>query len=200
MTPLTGASRNRQLSSLAKHARGIRVLDLTRILAGPTATMLLADLGADVIKVEEVKHGDDTIISFLRARTFLQTDTVGSWSPPAAPFSENAPKATPHLPPESAYFLAVNINKRSITVNFKKPKGLEIVHQLVAKADILVENFLPGKLDTMGLGYPDCSVVNDRLIYASITGTFVLLASPLSVDIDFPRLWTNRSLSNSGGI
>lgn len=151
----------RQLSSLARHARGIepplrgvRVLDLTRILAGPMATMLLADLGADVIKVEEVKHGDDT----------------RSWSPPAAPLSEHAPKATSHLPPESAYFLAVNRNKRSITVNFKKPKGLEILHQLVAKADVLVENFLPGKLDSMGLGYPDCSAINDRLIYASITG------------------------------
>ncbi len=70
-------------------------------------------------------------------------------------------------------------------MNFKKPKGLEILHQLVAKADVLVENFLPGKLDSMGLGYPDCSAVNDRLIYASITGTSVLLASPPSVDIDF---------------
>jgi crotonobetainyl-CoA:carnitine CoA-transferase CaiB-like acyl-CoA transferase len=94
----------------------------------------------------------------------------------------------------------VNRNKRSITVNFKKPKGLEILHQLVAKADVLVENFLPGKLDSMGLGYPDCSAINDRLIYASITGMFVLLASPPSVDIDSLRLWTNGSLSNSGGI
>jgi len=98
---------------------------------------------------------------------------LGSWSPPAAPLSENAPKASSHLPPESAYFLAVNRNKRSITVNFKKPKGLEILHQLVAKADVLVENFIPGKLDSMGLGYPDCRLINDKLIYASITGTFV---------------------------
>ena len=119
---------------------------------------------------------------------------TGSWSPPAAPLSENAPKASSHLPPESAYFLAVNRNKRSITVNFKKPKGLEILHQLVAKADVLVENFLPGKLDSMGLGYPDCSAINDRLIYASITGTFALHASPSSVDIGCPRLRTNRSL------
>ncbi|KAI0288195.1 CAIB/BAIF family enzyme [Russula brevipes] len=134
--------------------RGIRVLDLTRVLAGPTATMLLADLGADVIKVEEVKHGDDT----------------RSWNPPAAPLSSDAPKASSHLPPESAYFLAVNRNKRSITVNFKKPKGLEILHQLVAKADVLVENFIPGKLDSMGLGYPDCNAINEKLIYTSITG------------------------------
>jgi hypothetical protein len=85
-------------------------------------------------------------------------------------------------------------------VNFKKPKGLEILHQLVAKADVLVENFLPGKLDSMGLGYPDCSAINDRLVYASITGTFLLLVSPPSVEIDFSRLWTNGSLSNSGRI
>jgi succinate---hydroxymethylglutarate CoA-transferase len=88
--------------------------------------------------------------------------------------SKDVPKASSHLPPESAYFLAVNRNKRSITVNFKKPKGLEILHKLVAKADILVENFVPGKLDSMGLGYADCSAINDRLIYASITGTFSL--------------------------
>lgn len=85
-------------------------------------------------------------------------------------------------------------------MNFKKPKGLEILHQLVAKADVLVENFLPGKLDSMGLGYPDCSAVNDRLIYASISGTFVFFVSLPSVDIGLPRLWTNRSLSNSGRI
>jgi len=89
--------------------------------------------------------------------------------------SENAPKASSHLPPESAYFLAVNRNKRSITVNFKKPKGLEILHQLVAKADVLVENFIPGKLDSMGLGYPDCSAINDKLIYASITGMLLAI-------------------------
>lgn len=108
---------------------------------------------------------------------------TGSWRPPAAPLSNNAPKASSHLPPESAYFLAVNRNKRSITVNFKKPRGLEILHKLVAKADVLVENFLPGKLDTIGLGYSDCSAINDRLIYTSITGTFTPYASPSSVDI-----------------
>jgi succinate--hydroxymethylglutarate CoA-transferase len=98
---------------------------------------------------------------------------LGSWSPPAAPLSENAPKVSSHLPPESAYFLAVNRNKRSITVNFKKPKGLEILRRLVAKADVLVENFIPGKLDSMGLGYADCNAINSKLIYASITGMFV---------------------------
>ncbi|KAF8478990.1 CoA-transferase family III domain-containing protein, partial [Russula ochroleuca] len=130
--------------------RGVRALDLTRILAGQTATILLAG----VINVEKVKHGDAT----------------RPWSPPAATLSENAPKDTSHLPPESAYFHAVNRNKRSITVNFKKPKGLEILHNLSQKQTYLVENFLPGKLDSMGLGYPDCSAINDRLIYVSITG------------------------------
>ncbi|KDN37301.1 hypothetical protein RSAG8_10283, partial [Rhizoctonia solani AG-8 WAC10335] len=74
------------------------------------------------------------------------------------------------LPPESAYFLAANRNKRSITVNFKDPKGGEIVYDLIRKADILVENFITGKLASMGLGWEDCKKINERLIYASITG------------------------------
>ncbi|KAG6897769.1 hypothetical protein C0992_011438 [Termitomyces sp. T32_za158] len=134
--------------------KGIKVLDLTRILAGPTATMLLADLGADVIKVEEMSKGDDT-------RT---------WNPPSAATVSSAPAETSHLPPESAYFLAVNRNKRSMTVNFKSPEGLEIIQKLVKKSDILVENFISGKLATMGLGYQDCKKLNPRLIYTSITG------------------------------
>ncbi|KAG8930121.1 hypothetical protein FRC02_004605 [Tulasnella sp. 418] len=134
--------------------QGVRILDLTRVLAGPTATMLLADLGADVIKVEEVSRGDDT----------------RSWNPPSAPLKEDAPKGTAHLPPESAYFLAVNRNKRSITVNFKKPEGLKILHELIRKADVLVENYIPGKLDEIGLGWDDCRKLNERLVYASITG------------------------------
>ncbi|GLB38503.1 putative coA-transferase family III [Lyophyllum shimeji] len=116
--------------------------------------MLLADLGADVIKVEEVSKGDDT----------------RSWSPPSAPTLPTAPAASSHLPPESAYFLAVNRNKRSMTVNFKTPEGLEILQRLVKRSDILVENFVSGKLATMGLGYEDCKKLNPRLIYASITG------------------------------
>lgn len=131
---------------------GIKVLDLTRVLAGPTATMLLADLGANVIKVEEVSRGDDT----------------RSWNPPSAPIIPNAP--APHLPAESAYFLAVNRNKRSMTVNFKHPDGLAILHRLVEQSDVLVENFVSGKLAEMGLGYEDCKKINPRLIYASITG------------------------------
>ncbi|KAI0632334.1 CAIB/BAIF family enzyme [Trametes polyzona] len=134
--------------------RGIKVLDLTRVLAGPTSTMLLADLGADVIKVEEVSRGDDT----------------RSWYPPSAPLSPSAPQESSHLPPESAYFLAVNRNKRSITVNFKEPDGLAILHKLVKESDVLVENFISGKLAEFGLGWEDCRKINPRLIYASITG------------------------------
>ncbi|KAJ7505518.1 CAIB/BAIF family enzyme [Mycena galericulata] len=134
--------------------KGIRILDLTRVLAGPTATMLLADLGADVVKVEERRSGDDT-------RT---------WSPPAAPTIASSPPESAHLPPESAYFLAVNRNKRSITVNFKTAEGLEILHKLVERADVLVENYVSGKLASMGLGWDDCHKLNPRLIYTSITG------------------------------
>ncbi|KAH8104618.1 CAIB/BAIF family enzyme [Cristinia sonorae] len=132
--------------------RGIKIVDLTRVLAGPTATMLLADLGADVIKIEEVSKGDDT----------------RHWHPPTAPLVQDAPE--PDLPAESAYFLGANRNKRSITVNFKKPEGLEIIHKLIKQSDILVENFISGKLATMGLGWEDCKRINPRLIYASITG------------------------------
>ncbi|CEL58506.1 CaiB/baiF CoA-transferase family protein C7orf10 homolog OS=Mus musculus PE=2 SV=2 [Rhizoctonia solani AG-1 IB] len=134
--------------------KGIRVVDLTRVLAGPTATMLLADLGADVIKIEEVKRGDDT----------------RSWSPPSAPLLDGQPQNAAHLPPESAYFLAANRNKRSITVNFKDPRGLEVVYDLIRKADVLVENFISGKLASMGLGWEDCKKINEKLVYASITG------------------------------
>ncbi|KDQ11099.1 hypothetical protein BOTBODRAFT_35636 [Botryobasidium botryosum FD-172 SS1] len=141
-------------SGMPPPLKGIRVVDLTRILAGPMTTMLLADLGADVIKVEEVKRGDDT----------------RSWNPPSAPLKSDAPAAAAHLPAESAYFLAANRNKRSCTVNFKHPRGVEIIHDLIRKADVLVENFLPGKLAEVGLGWEDCRKINSRLIYASITG------------------------------
>lgn len=99
---------------------------------------------------------------------------LGSWSPPAAPLSPDAPERASHLPPESAYFLAANRNKRSIGINFKKPEGLAIIHKLVEKSDVLVENYIPGKLASMGLGYDDCRKINDGLIYTSITGLYYL--------------------------
>ncbi|KIJ28293.1 hypothetical protein M422DRAFT_235663 [Sphaerobolus stellatus SS14] len=116
--------------------------------------MLLADLGADVIKIEEVDKGDDT----------------RQWHPPCAPLSPNQPSESSHLPPESAYFLSVNRNKRSVTINFKTPEGLEIMRELIKTADVLVENYVTGKLAKMGLGYEDCRKINLKLIYTSITG------------------------------
>ena len=95
---------------------------------------------------------------------------TGSWAPPAAPLSPTAPAASSHLLPESDYFLSSNRNKRSITVNFKRPEGLEILHRLIKTSDVLVENYVPGKLAQMGLGYEDVHKLNDRIIYASITG------------------------------
>ena len=135
----------RRLSAQASRAMppplaGIRIVDLTRVLAGPYATMLLADLGAQVIKIEHPTRGDDT----------------RAWNPPSAPTLHQSPPAnsTPSksndkgptlrkedwtsLPPESAYFLSVNRNKKSLGVNLKNPDGLKIIHQLIAKADILV--------------------------------------------------------------
>ncbi|KAJ3128207.1 hypothetical protein HK098_004953 [Nowakowskiella sp. JEL0407] len=129
---------------------GIRVLDLTRILAGPYCTMILGDLGAEIIKVENPDGGDDT-------RT---------WGPP---FAQNL-SADGEIPPQSAYFLGINRNKKSITVNLKSPEGLEIVRRLATISDVLVENYIPGKLDELGLGYTELSKRNPKLVYASITG------------------------------
>ncbi|WP_113718364.1 CaiB/BaiF CoA transferase family protein [Arthrobacter dokdonensis] len=117
------------------------VLDLTRILSGPFATMTLADLGADVIKVEQPGRGDDT----------------RQWGPP---FQGE----------EAAYFLSVNRNKRSLAVDLKSPEGLAAVRQLALKADVLVENFRPGTAARLGLGYEELSVRNPGLVYASISG------------------------------
>lgn len=127
---------------------GIRVIDLTRAMAGPYCTMMLADLGADVIKIERPGSGDES----------------RGWGPPfVGPPAENAPG-------ESAYFLSVNRNKRSITLNLKSEQGLEIVQRLISKSDILVENFRTGVLDKMGLGVIQAQKVNPALIYCSISG------------------------------
>lgn len=158
--------------------KGIKIVDLTRVLAAPLATMLLADLGADVIKIEEPTKGDDTrkstdICNILHA---FNAD-VGSWYPPYAKTVDTAPPETAHLPPEAAYFLSANRNKRSLGLNFKHPDGLAVLYKLIKDADILVENFVAGKLAKMGLGYEDCQKINPRLIYASVTGTYLHLFS-----------------------
>jgi formyl-CoA transferase len=120
---------------------GVRVLDLSRVLAGPYCTMILGDYGADVIKVEEPHSGDGT----------------RSWGPP-------------WVGDQSAYFLAANRNKRSLTVNLKTPEGVAIVKRLAASSDILIENFKPGTAARMGLGYETLAAENPGLIYCSLTG------------------------------
>ena len=127
---------------------GLRVVDLSRILAGPTATQLLADLGAEVIKIERPGHGDDT----------------RGWGPPFV--TDDAGTETR----DSAYFLSANRGKQSVAVNIADPEGQAIVRALIADADILVENFKPGDLVRYGLDYPALRAVNPRLVYCSITG------------------------------
>ena len=124
---------------------GVRVLDFSRVLAGPLCTMLLADLGADVIKVEDPAHGDDT----------------RQWGPPWAGSGTDA---------TSAYFLSVNRNKRSLTLNLKSDAGRDIARRLAAQSQIVVENFKPGQMARFGLGYDDLSALNPALVYCSITG------------------------------
>jgi formyl-CoA transferase len=127
---------------------GVRILDLSRALAGPYCTMMLGDLGADVIKVERPGRGDES----------------RGWGPPFV--------GEPYGPyrGESAYFIAVNRNKRSVTLNLKSSGGQGIVRRLAAVSDALVENFRTGALDRMGLGYDDLRAVNPRLVYCSISG------------------------------
>src|SRR5204863_4027872 len=122
-----------------KALEGLRVLDVTQVMAGPFCTMLLADLGADVIKIEP-PSGDST-------RTM--PGAVGTDSPS---------------------FNAVNRGKRSVVLDLKTPQGVDAVKALVRTADILVENYRPGALDKLGLGYAVLSAINPRLIYASISG------------------------------
>jgi crotonobetainyl-CoA:carnitine CoA-transferase CaiB-like acyl-CoA transferase len=131
----------RERSRIVLPLEGVRVLDLSRVLAGPYTTMVLADLGADVIKVEHPERGDDT----------------RHWGPPFAAG-------------ESAYFLSVNRNKRSIGVDLKDPEGLERVKRLAAGADVLIENMRRGTLDKLGLGYEALRETNPGLAYCSITG------------------------------
>ncbi|NQU70802.1 MAG: CoA transferase [Rhodospirillales bacterium] len=127
---------------------GIRVVDLTRVLAGPYCTQMLGDLGADVIKIERPGAGDDT-------RKF------------APPFLQDADGNDTR---ESAYFMSANRNKRSLALDINKPEGQEIVRRLIKDADVVVENFKTGNLARYGLGYDDVKVDNPKLVYCSITG------------------------------
>jgi crotonobetainyl-CoA:carnitine CoA-transferase CaiB-like acyl-CoA transferase len=127
---------------------GVRVLDLSRVLAGPWAGQLLADLGADVIKIERPESGDDT----------------RAWGPPWLADADGAATT------ESAYYLAANRNKRSVTVDLGAPEGQGLIRRLVTKADVLIENFKVGGLARYGLDYASLIDVNPRLVYCSITG------------------------------
>jgi crotonobetainyl-CoA:carnitine CoA-transferase CaiB-like acyl-CoA transferase len=126
---------------MAMALEGIKIIDLSRVLAGPYCTMILGDLGAEVIKIEHVDKGDET----------------RGWGPPFAGG-------------ESAYYLCANRNKQSITLNLKSEEGKEILHKLVASADVVVQNFKTGTLEKMGLGYEKLKKSNPKLIMASITG------------------------------
>jgi crotonobetainyl-CoA:carnitine CoA-transferase CaiB-like acyl-CoA transferase len=127
---------------------GIKVLDLTRVLAGPWATQLLADFGAEVIKVEEPSGGDDS----------------RKWGPPWLPDAAGGPSG------ESAYFLSANRGKRSVTLDLAHPQGARLAQQLALQSDVLLENFKVGGLARYGLGYDSLAPLNPRLIYCSITG------------------------------
>ena len=119
---------------------GIRVIDLTRVLAGPFCSMSLGDMGAEVIKVEEPGKGDDT----------------RGWPP----FTSG----------ESTYFMSINRNKKSLTLNIKAPEGQAILRRLIAKADVVIENFRPGTMERFGFGYDALRKLNPRLVYCSISG------------------------------
>jgi formyl-CoA transferase len=120
---------------------GIRVLDLTRVVAGPYCSMFLGDLGAEVVKVEQPGFGDDT----------------RGWGPP---FTGG----------ESAYYLCINRNKQSITLDLKSIEGVELLRQMTEVADVVIENFRPGTMERLGLGEQELRQFNPRLIYASLTG------------------------------
>ena len=123
-----------------KALNGVRVLDMTRVLAGPYCGMLLADMGADVIKIEVPNKGDDS-------RGFA-----------------------PQINGESAYFMNLNRNKRGITLNLKNEKGVQVFKELVAKCDILLENFRPGVMEKLGIGYEDLKKINPGLVYGCVSG------------------------------
>jgi formyl-CoA transferase len=119
---------------------GIRVIDMTRVLAGPYCTLLLGDMGAEIIKIEVPGHGDDSR------------------------------KYPPFIGTESAYFMNLNRNKKSLTLNLKAPEGKNVFLDLVKRSDVLIENFRPGTLDDLGVGYAKLKTINPNLVYSSISG------------------------------
>ena len=139
MTMIAGQDPNKGSGPLA----GLKVFDLTRVLAGPTCTQMLGDMGADVVKIEKPGSGDDT----------------RGFAPPAMPGTT-----------ESAYFAGANRNKRSVTLDIATAEGQEIARRMIAGCDVLVENFKQGTLPRYGLGYEDLRASNQGLIYCSITG------------------------------
>ncbi|WP_037585226.1 CaiB/BaiF CoA transferase family protein [Stenoxybacter acetivorans] len=128
---------------------GIRVLDLSRVLAGPWCGQILADLGAEVIKVERPGAGDDT----------------RGWGPPYLKDKDGK-----ECTADSAYYLAANRNKKSLTLNLSKPEGQALVRELVKNSDVFIENYKVGDMKRYGLSYDDLKIINPRLIYCSITG------------------------------
>ena len=128
--------------------KGVRILDFTRILAGPFCSQILADYGADVIKVESLQ-GDET-------RFWQGAGEAADWKDGSGPIS--------------FYFASINRNKRSITLDLKKPEALDVVYELVKTSDVVLENFVPGSADRLGIGYARLSEINPRLVYASISG------------------------------
>ena len=128
------------MARAAKPLAGVRVLDLTRVLAGPFCSQILGDLGAEVINIEEPCRGDDT----------------RRWPP--------------FVGGEATYFMSVNRNKRSVTLNLKAAEGIAILRKLAAQSDVLIENFRPGTMERLGLGYPALGRLNRRLVYCSISG------------------------------
>ena len=130
-----------QQEAVSQPLEGLKVLDLTRVLAGPYCTMMLADMGADVVKVERPGMGDDT-------RGYGPPFTAG----------------------ESTYFLSINRNKRGMTLDLKSARGLEILGEMLRAADVVVENFRPGLMESFGYGYEAVREMNPRIVYCSISG------------------------------
>ncbi|KAL2867728.1 CaiB/BaiF CoA transferase family protein [Aspergillus lucknowensis] len=148
-SPLARGSRYYSTPAKPGPLHGVRILDLTRVLAGPFCTQILADYGADVVKVEHPNGGDDT-------RLWKEEGEDKLWKP--------GTKDT------SLYFNGVNRNKRSISVNMKHERGKSIILELVTRADVVVDNFIPGKLEELGLGYDVFRNANPSIIHASISG------------------------------